>query len=94
MWDYQSKSYVEEKDIKDVDSEVKEWLDEAGDNRQARRSALCNIDAFGYFTNEYGNGSISDLVDEADKIFASDEMVLTFIFSNSGGFSTGTYYDG
>ena len=48
----------------------------------------------GVFTGDYGNGPLKEFVSVAERIFASDDMILTFIFSKHCAFSSETYYDG
>lgn len=60
----------------------------------AENSADDLEDFAGVFTGDYGNGSLEEFIDVAEKIFKSDDMILTFVFSNHYGFSSETYYDG
>jgi hypothetical protein len=74
--------------------EKTEWVTAEVTEVPAENSAEDLEDFAGMFTGDYGNGPLEDFVSVAEEIFASDDMILTFVFSNHYGFSSETYYDG
>ncbi len=93
-WDYKERKNISETDVQTVCQEMAEIRATIEDKNEADKKVGKKCNSFDYFVGDYGHSSMEDFMSEASKIFASDEMVLTFIFSNSGGFTSETYYDG
>lgn len=49
-------------------------------------------DTFYSWTNEYGHDGVDSFIEEVEKIWASEQSILVFVFSNLSPFHTESYY--